>query len=83
MKKTKNLIIFVLFALVLKSYSQTNITATIPYSGSYASGEYQIFRFDKITNTILDNITLNNLRKPLVFVEPYDANNERKQIIVQ
>ena len=71
MKKI-NLIIFVLLAIVLNSYSQPfDITATISYNGSYASGEYQIFR-----SKTIDNITLNHLRKPLVFVEAFDANNK-------
>ena len=70
--KIRIFIVFLLLAFVLKSYSQPfNITATIPYNGSCASGQYQIFRSSSI-----NNITLNNLRKPLIFVEPYDANNK-------
>lgn len=47
-----------------------NITATIPYNNTYASGTYQIYR-----SYWSNNITLGSLRKPIVFVEGFDPNS--------
>ncbi len=66
-----NILTSVLSFLIMGNlYAQPfSISATIPYNNSYASGTYQIFR-----NYSTSNITLNNLRKPLVFVEGFDPN---------
>lgn len=46
------------------------IVANIPYNGSYASGTYQIYR-----SSFVDDISLSQLRKTVIFIEGYDPNN--------
>ncbi|NOU17434.1 MAG: T9SS type A sorting domain-containing protein [Bacteroidales bacterium] len=47
------------------------ITSSIPYNGSVAGGTYLIYR-----NRYTYNITMSNIRKPLIFVEGFDPNCE-------
>ncbi len=47
-----------------------SLTSTRSYLGSNASGQYQIYR-----SSVNHSITLNNLRKPLIFVEGFDPDN--------
>ena len=67
------LIIFLLILLCSGlSYSQDkNITAKIPYNNEFASGTYRIYRNDYNTS-----ISLNQVSKPIIFVEGFDPNNE-------
>ncbi|NOU17253.1 MAG: T9SS type A sorting domain-containing protein [Bacteroidales bacterium] len=70
----KKFILVLLFNLItgINSYSQpTAIAAQISYNGSFASGTYMVYR---AWNNY--NISLNTLRKPLIFVEGFDPNNE-------
>jgi hypothetical protein len=70
--RKKHFIFFGLLFIVYKSLAQPfPITASIGYNNSYATGTFQIYR-----NSSLNNISLNELRKTIVFVEGFDPNNE-------
>ncbi len=58
--------------MVIDCYSQPfNVTASIAYNGTTASGQYIIYRDQ---NTY--NITISNLRKPLIFIPGFDPNGQ-------
>lgn len=50
--------------------AQTSITAGIPYDGQQASGEYLICRSQ------IQNVSVSQIRKPIIFVEAFDASND-------
>ncbi|MFA6401776.1 MAG: hypothetical protein WCX31_09155 [Salinivirgaceae bacterium] len=69
----KNIFLLISLHLFVFEYSNAQpfiITATRDYNGEYASGTYQIYRSSSVYN-----ITLSNLRKPLILVEGFDPNN--------
>ncbi len=68
---------FLLSILLIFGFAASNgqgqelITATIPYQGVLASGEYEICR------SYFTSVSIANARKLVIFVEGIDANNER------
>lgn len=71
MKKTILLLLLSLFILESPSAQPFNITATRDFNGEFASGTYQIYRSRSVFN-----ISLSNLRKPLILVEGFDPSND-------
>lgn len=64
------------FFLLLSAIStilnaQTDIVSTLKWDNANSSGNYLIYR-----NNSTYNIPLNNIRKPIVFVEGFDPNND-------
>jgi pimeloyl-ACP methyl ester carboxylesterase len=71
----KILLLFVIFSWIMADqqiYAQPfSIDASIHYEGTAASGSYQIFRTSSI-----NNITVENIRKPVIVVEGFDPNDD-------
>ncbi len=70
----KSLLCFYFFGLMLIGglpAQPFSITASTPYMGATASGEYRIYR-----TSFNNNISLSNLNKPLIFVEGFDPNDD-------